>query len=89
MIPIWLYFFSAINQDQLTLTDDAINTLIDHYCRESGVRSLQKHIEKIFRKAAYKIVKGNEEGFVVSAENVKEFVGDDKSISGRIGFFSK
>ncbi len=25
------------------------------YCRESGVRNLKKHIEKIYRKVAYKV----------------------------------
>ena len=29
----------------------------DSYCRESGVRNLKKHIEKIYRKAALKVVK--------------------------------
>ncbi|KAJ1675284.1 ATP-dependent Lon protease pim1, partial [Spiromyces aspiralis] len=38
------------------LTDDAIDALVRHYCRESGVRNLKKHIEKIFRKAALKVV---------------------------------
>ncbi|KAJ2801542.1 ATP-dependent Lon protease pim1 [Coemansia guatemalensis] len=38
------------------LTDDAIDSLVRSYCRESGVRSLKKHIEKIFRKAALKII---------------------------------
>ncbi|KAJ2080399.1 ATP-dependent Lon protease pim1 [Coemansia sp. RSA 988] len=38
------------------LTDDAIDALVRSYCRESGVRSLKKHIEKIFRKTALKII---------------------------------
>ncbi|KAI7821493.1 Lon protease C-terminal proteolytic domain-containing protein [Gamsiella multidivaricata] len=40
----------------VTLHDNAIETLIKNYCRESGVRNLKKQIDKVFRKAALKIV---------------------------------
>lgn len=40
----------------LGLTDDAINTLVRQYCRESGVRNLEKHVERIFRKVALEVV---------------------------------
>ncbi|KAJ2891100.1 ATP-dependent Lon protease pim1 [Coemansia aciculifera] len=46
------------------LQDDAVDALVRNYCRESGVRNLKKHIEKIFRKAALKIV---ETGVAVEA----------------------
>lgn len=39
------------------LQDDAIHALIRSYCRESGVRNLKKHIDKIYRKAALKLVR--------------------------------
>lgn len=38
---------TGVKNEQIGLEDDAINTLIKYYCRESGVRSLQKHIEKV------------------------------------------
>ena len=31
----------------MELKEDALNDLIKSYCRESGVRNLQKHIEKV------------------------------------------
>lgn len=77
------------------LEKDALETLIEHYCREQGVRNLQKHIEKIFRKAAYKIVKDREKGvddnkeLTVNNNNLQEFVGDNKFLTGKIGFLSK
>ncbi|KAJ2493472.1 ATP-dependent Lon protease pim1 [Coemansia sp. RSA 2050] len=40
----------------ISLQDEAVDALVRNYCRESGVRNLKKHIEKIFRKAALKIV---------------------------------
>ena len=38
---------SGVKEDQLTVTSDAIGGLIKWYCRESGVRNLQKQIEKV------------------------------------------
>ncbi|BGP14322.1 hypothetical protein JCM10213_004449 [Rhodosporidiobolus nylandii] len=38
------------------LEDGAVAHLIRYYCRESGVRRLKQQIEKVFRKAALKIV---------------------------------
>lgn len=35
------------------MTDAALLALIENYCREAGVRNLQKHIEKIYRKVCY------------------------------------
>jgi Lon-like ATP-dependent protease len=46
--------------DSLRLTDDAIRALVRWYCRESGVRNLEKHVNKIYRKAAFKIVLARE-----------------------------
>ncbi|KAI9136291.1 Lon protease C-terminal proteolytic domain-containing protein [Paraphysoderma sedebokerense] len=39
------------------LQNSAIDALNRQYCRESGVRNLKKHIDKVFRKAAFKVVK--------------------------------
>ncbi len=39
----------------LRLDDSAVEALIRWYCRESGVRNLEKHIEKLYRKVAVKI----------------------------------
>ncbi|KAI8809117.1 Lon protease C-terminal proteolytic domain-containing protein [Cladochytrium replicatum] len=47
---------AGLTESQVEVTTDAIEGLIRYYCRESGVRNLKKHIEKIFRKAALKIV---------------------------------
>lgn len=40
---------TGVNNEQLNIDDDALNMLIKSYCRESGVRNLQKHIEKVFK----------------------------------------
>ncbi|XP_046997376.1 lon protease homolog, mitochondrial-like [Schistocerca americana] len=65
----------GLTQDQITLEDSSLNTLIKSYCRESGVRNLQKYIEKVLRKVAFKIVRKEAEKVNVTPENLAEFVG--------------
>ena len=48
---------SGIGEDEARVTDDAMASLIEDYCREAGVRNLQKHLEKIYRKVALKLAK--------------------------------
>ncbi len=38
---------SGLTTEQVQLTDEALRRLIRQYCRESGVRNLQKHVEKV------------------------------------------
>eukprot|EP01018_Ginkgo_biloba_P008383 Gb_04955 [translate_table: standard] len=47
----------GIKPEQVEITDEAFLALIETYCREAGVRNLQKHIEKIYRKIALQLVR--------------------------------
>lgn len=47
---------SGLKDANVSLTKEAIEELIKSYCRESGVRNLKKHIEKIYRKSALNII---------------------------------
>ncbi|XP_055351154.1 lon protease homolog, mitochondrial-like [Paramacrobiotus metropolitanus] len=75
---------SGIKPEQLHTSDEAISRLIRQYCRESGVRALQKYVEKIHRKVAYKIVEEKKEQVEVTLENLEEFVGKPKFLSERL-----
>ena len=48
---------SGLKDVDVLLEKDAITELINKYCRESGVRNLKKQIEKVYRKAALKIIR--------------------------------
>ncbi|XP_055856781.1 lon protease homolog, mitochondrial isoform X2 [Episyrphus balteatus] len=65
----------GLNENQVKITEEALNTLIRSYCRESGVRNLQKHIEKVVRKVAFKIVKKEAESLEVKNDNLTVFLG--------------
>lgn len=58
---------AGLKNADVKLTKDAIEELIKWYCREAGVRNLKKQIEKVYRKAALKIVQ--DLGEEVLAEN--------------------
>ncbi|CAD6216557.1 unnamed protein product [Miscanthus lutarioriparius] len=47
----------GIKPQQVEVTDAALLALIENYCREAGVRNLQKQIEKIYRKIALQLVR--------------------------------
>ncbi|KAK8712442.1 hypothetical protein V6N13_147682 [Hibiscus sabdariffa] len=47
----------GVKPEQVEMTDAALLGLIENYCREAGVRNLQKHIEKIYRKIALRLVR--------------------------------
>ncbi|KAI9374050.1 Lon protease C-terminal proteolytic domain-containing protein [Aspergillus egyptiacus] len=47
---------TGLKDVDVTLSEEAVEELIKSYCRESGVRNLKKQIEKVYRKAAFKIV---------------------------------
>ncbi|KAI3715606.1 hypothetical protein L6452_22592 [Arctium lappa] len=47
----------GVKPEQVEVTDAALLSLIENYCREAGVRNLQKQIEKIYRKIALKLVR--------------------------------
>lgn len=47
---------AGLENANVDLAEGAIRALMKKYCRESGVRNLKKHIEKIYRKAALNVV---------------------------------
>lgn len=47
---------SGLKDADVLLEKAGIHELINKYCRESGVRNLKKQIEKVYRKAALKII---------------------------------
>ena len=67
---------SGIKDQNIEITDDALSNLIKSYCRESGVRNLQKHIEKIYRKGAFKIVHDNLSEIIVDTSDLHGYVGN-------------
>ncbi|KAI9568171.1 Lon protease C-terminal proteolytic domain-containing protein [Boletus coccyginus] len=47
---------SGLKDADVLLDPSTVDVLIKYYCRESGVRNLKKHIDKIYRKAALRLI---------------------------------
>uniref|UniRef100_A0A673FWU2 Lon protease homolog n=1 Tax=Sinocyclocheilus rhinocerous TaxID=307959 RepID=A0A673FWU2_9TELE len=65
----------GLDEQKAKITPEALSVLIRQYCRESGVRNLQKQVEKVFRKVAFRIVNGEETEVNVTQENLQDYVG--------------
>lgn len=63
---------SLLDSERPVIDESALTSLIRWYCREAGVRNLQKHIEKICRKLALKVVERHESKESENAQNDKE-----------------
>jgi len=75
---------TGVQDSQVTLTTDAIQSLIRWYCREPGVRNLNKHLEKIFRKAALRIARDSNLQLTITEKNLSEFVGKQLFTTDRL-----
>ncbi|CAD7702149.1 unnamed protein product [Ostreobium quekettii] len=53
---------TGVPEGSVEMHDDATDVLIEDYCREAGVRNLRNQLEKIYRKAALKLVKKGAKG---------------------------
>ena len=65
----------GLSSEQLVFTPEALDTIIESYAREAGVRSLEKQLMKIMRKTAVKLVKKEAEKIEIVPQNIEDFLG--------------
>ncbi len=65
----------GLEKSQVTIRKDALETLIDGYAREAGVRSLENLIKKIMRKAAMEFAQGRTERIAIHRKDVETWLG--------------
>ncbi|XP_055383552.1 lon protease homolog, mitochondrial isoform X2 [Condylostylus longicornis] len=75
---------SGLTKEQVTVEDEALTSLIKLYCRESGVRNLMKHIEKLVRKVAYKIVNKEIENAIITSDSLSDYLGKPRFSNERM-----
>ena len=67
---------NGLKPNEITIEDSAIIGIIRYYTREAGVRSLEREISKICRKAVKNILLNSElKSVTVSIDNLKEYLG--------------
>jgi len=65
----------GLKEGEFALTEEGLRALIRHYTREAGVRTLEREIAKVARKALRQILEGKAQSVVVTADNLGDFVG--------------
>jgi ATP-dependent Lon protease len=68
----------GLKDGELVVTEGGLRTLIRHYTREAGVRTLEREIAKVARKALRQILEGKAEAIELTAENIADFSGTRK-----------
>src|SRR5687767_206568 len=66
---------SGLTDKNLTFTDEAIQTIIQRYTREAGVRNLEREINSICRKVARKVVVDAATFEEITADKVTQYLG--------------
>jgi ATP-dependent Lon protease len=67
---------SGLTDKNITFTDEAIQSVIQRYTREAGVRNLEREINSVCRKVARKVVVEGPETFEnITADQVTQFLG--------------
>ena len=65
----------GLEENQIAFTDEVLQSIIEGYTRESGVRSLEKKIAKVVRNQAKNIVIGKNPDQTVSMKNLEKILG--------------
>ncbi|ADK16603.1 MULTISPECIES: endopeptidase La [Clostridium] len=68
---------NGVGDNKIIFSDSAIYKLIDSYTRESGVRSLERRVASIIRKAIAEIMEKGRKNINVTVTKVKSYLGPE------------
>lgn len=66
---------NGLSEGQLKISGEALEKLISEYTKEAGVRSLERAIGRICRKAARSVLEDGQQRVTVTAEGLPEYLG--------------
>lgn len=83
---------NGLDESQITFSDEGIQTIINRYTREAGVRDLERQLGKVSRKVARAVAENGgkkttkdkdsksskKSGITIGEHNVKEYLGPEK-----------
>ncbi|MGU3390910.1 endopeptidase La [Sphingomonas sp. M1A8_2b] len=68
----------GLKPGEFMLTQEGLRTLIQQYTREAGVRTLEREIAKLCRKALRQILENKTTSVTITPENIGEYAGVQK-----------
>ena len=74
----------GIMKDQMSFSDEAVDTLINEYTREAGVRGLRKQIDTLCRMLAVKVSENPDEHIEITPDVVHEKMSGHPMIQSQI-----
>ncbi len=74
----------GLRKGEWSISDSAIRDLIRYYTREAGVRSLERALAKLLRKAVKEIVEGSKAKIQVTTRNLGNYAGVKRFRYGEI-----
>ncbi|MBD3618405.1 MAG: endopeptidase La [Chromatiales bacterium] len=75
---------NGVKEGELEITEDAVRSIIRHYTREAGVRSLEREISKLCRKVVKnQLLDHSKDKIVITADNINDYLGVQRFRYGR------
>ncbi len=65
----------GLKDGEVVVTEPAVRDLIRYYTREAGVRTLEREMARLARKALRKILEGEYDKIVITPDNLADFAG--------------
>ena len=65
----------GLNEEQLKINEAALKYVIDSYCREAGVRTLEKQLARIMRKSIVNLLDTGEDKLRVGKKDIDDLLG--------------
>ncbi len=66
---------AALNEDEVSVSDEALRLMAGQYTREAGVRQLERAVAKVLRKVATRLASTEQESVAVDEDNLRDFLG--------------
>jgi ATP-dependent Lon protease len=66
---------AALDENDVTISDDVLRIIAAEYTREAGVRQLERSLARVLRKAATRLGEGEAMPVTVTLDNLRDFLG--------------
>ena len=65
----------GVDEKTIKISDNTIKEIVNGYTRESGVRTLERQINKVIRKAITELIKSKKKSLTISANKLEKYLG--------------